>query len=128
MTNFAHAEKWDPGVTAARRVESGEIGLDSQFDLTVPSAGRVMTLRYRVTDFEPSRRVTFTATTPRLRSVDTLTFTQRPAGCEMTYDADLRFTGVAALANPLLALAFRRIGNRARDSLRALLGSPPDAS
>jgi hypothetical protein len=41
----------------------------------------------------------------------------------MTYDADLRFKGIAAVANPLLAVGFRRVGDRARDSLRSLLTS-----
>ncbi len=126
MADFSNAAQWDPGVTSAHRVGVGAVGLGSEFDLNVPVASREMTLRYRITEFEPGRRVTFTATTSRLRSVDTLTFESRSAGCEMTYDADLRLTGLGAIANPLLALAFRRIGDRARDSLRQVLGSPRD--
>jgi len=42
-------------------------------------------------------------------------------GSVVTYDADLRVRGLFRLADPLLALAFRRIGDRARDGLvRAL--------
>ena len=41
----------------------------------------------------------------------------------MTYDARLSFKGLAALANPLLALGFNRVGDRARDSLRKVLSS-----
>jgi hypothetical protein len=126
MADFSNAAQWDPGVTSSHRLDAGPVGLGSQFDLTVPFAGRAKTLRYRITEFEPGRRVTFTATTSMLRSVDTLTFELRPAGCEMTYDADLRLSGLAAIANPLLALAFRRIGDRARESLRQKLGSPRD--
>jgi hypothetical protein len=40
----------------------------------------------------------------------------------MTYVAEVRLTGIASVANPLLALGFARVGDRARDSLRALLG------
>ncbi len=126
MADFSNAAQWDPGVNSAHQVDAAAIGLGSEFDLTVPFGGRTKTLRYRVTEFEPGRRVTFTATTSMLRSVDTLTFESCPAGCAMTYDADLRLTGLAAIANPLLALTFRRIGNRARDSLRQVLGSSRD--
>ena len=126
MADFSNAAEWDPGVAAAHRVDKGAVGLNSEFDLSVRFGGRAKTLRYRVTEFELGRRVTFTATTSMLRSVDTLTFEARPAGCEMTYDADLRLTGLASIANPLLALAFRRIGDRARDSLRQALGSSRD--
>ena len=126
MADFSNAEQWDPGVNSAHRVDAGALGLGSEFDLTVPFGGRAKILRYCITEFEPDRRVTFSSTTSMLRSVDALTFKARPAGCEMIYDADLRFTGPAAIANPLLALVFRRIGNRARDSLRQVLGSPRD--
>ena len=126
MADFSNAERWDPGVTSAHRVDTGALGLDSEFDLTVPFGGRAKVLRYRITEFEQNRRVTFSSSTSTLRSVDTLTFAARPAGCEMTYDADLRFAGPAAIANPLLSLAFRRIGDRARDSLRQVLGASRD--
>lgn len=127
MADFSNAAQWDPGVTAAHRIDAGEVGLGSEFDVTVPFGGRAKTLRYRITTFEPGRRVTFTAATLMLRSVDTLTFAARPVGCDMTYDAELGLTGLAVIANPLLALAFRRIGNRARGSLRHVLGSSLDS-
>jgi hypothetical protein len=43
-------------------------------------------------------------------------------GTRVTYDADLSLKGPLRLADPLLALAFRRVGDRARDGLRARLG------
>ena len=126
MADFSNAAVWDPGVISARRVDTGSLGLGSEFDLTVPFGGRAKTLRYRITEFEPRRRVTFAATTSMLRSVDTLTFESHSASCDMTYDARLHLTGPAAIANPLLAPVFRRIGDRARDSLRQMLGSARD--
>jgi len=122
MSDFANAQEWDPGVVEARRLGTGPIGVGTEFDLAVMFAGRRLVLRYRVRDFEPNRRIVFVSSTKSLRSVDSLTFASHSGGCEMTYDADLHFTGVAMVANPLLALFFRRVGNRARDSLRALLG------
>ncbi len=122
MSDFSNAQEWDPGVLEAHRLGAGPIGVGTEFDLTVTFAGRRLVLRYRVRDFEPNRRIVFEALTKSLRSVDSLIFAPRSDGCEMTYDADLRFTGVAVVANPLLAMVFRRVGNRARDSLRELLG------
>ena len=40
----------------------------------------------------------------------------------MTYHAELRLKGVAALGNFVLAAMFRPLGDRARDSLRQTLG------
>ncbi|HVB71699.1 MAG TPA: SRPBCC family protein [Acidimicrobiales bacterium] len=128
MSDFANARLWDPSVVAARRIDEGEVAPDSQFDLTVRFAGRDKILRYRVTSLEPPRIVTFTSSTGTLVSTDTLTFERRARGCEMTYSAELRFQGVAAMANPLLGLLFRRLGDRARESLREILGSPREAA
>jgi Polyketide cyclase / dehydrase and lipid transport len=121
MSDFSNAARWDPGVLSARRLDAGEVRVGSSFDLTVAFAGRKMTLRYTVRSLTAPQQVVFVASTNRLESVDTLTFEQLGEGCQMTYDADLRFKGLAGVANPLLALGFRRVGDRARDSLRSVL-------
>ncbi|MHB1209006.1 MAG: SRPBCC family protein [Acidimicrobiales bacterium] len=122
MSDFSKAQEWDPGVVSAHRVGVGPIGVGTEFDLVVTFAGRRMTLRYRVEEFEENHRIVFESSSTVLRSVDSLTFVSRSGGSEMTYVADVRFTGVASLANPLLALGFHRVGDRARDSLRSVLG------
>ena len=123
MSDFSNAARWDPGVLAAQRLDADEVKVGSCFDLTVAFAGRKMTLRYAVRSLNAPHQVVFAASTGLLESVDTLTFEALGDACRMTYDADLRFKGIAAVANPLLALSFRRIGDRARDSLRAVLTS-----
>jgi len=124
MSDFSSARYWDPSVRSARRLDSGELAVGSQFELTVRFAGRDKVLQYRVTDLEPPRRVVFTSETETLLSKDTLTFEPRPEGCSMTYHAELRLKGVAALGNFVLAAMFRPLGDRARDSLRKILGEP----
>lgn len=123
MSDFSNAQEWDPGVVEARHLGTNPIGIGTEFDLVVSFAGRRLTLRYRVTEFEEGERIVFESSSTSLRSVDSLTFESRPGGCEMTYVADVRFTGVASLLNPLLAIGFDRVGDRARDSLRTILGS-----
>jgi Polyketide cyclase / dehydrase and lipid transport len=128
MSDFTNAQDWDPSVASARRVDGDELAVGSLFDLTVRFARRVVALHYRVTSFEPPRRVSFTSSSGSLLSMDTLTFEPRGLGCEVTYSAELRFTGVSAIANPILGLMFRRLADRARDSLREILGSPHDVA
>jgi polyketide cyclase/dehydrase/lipid transport protein len=123
MSDFSNAQIWDPGVVSAKRLDDGVIRAGSAFDLKVSFARRAMTLRYFVRTLQDGERVVFASWTKRLESVDTLTFEATPTGCRMTYDADLRLKGIAAAANPLLALLFRRVGDRARDSLRSVLTS-----
>ena len=121
MSDFSNAQEWDPGVTSARRVDGPPVEVGSTFDLDVVFAGRTMTLRYEVVDLEPGRRVVFKASTDSLESLDTLTFQDRNGGTDVTYDAALTFKGLATVANPLLGLGFKRVGDRARDSLRGVL-------
>jgi hypothetical protein len=128
MSDFANAQYWDPSVVSALRIDDGELAVNSEFELTVRFAGRDKTLRYQITSLDPARLVTFTSSDGALWSSDALTFESRAGGCEVTYSAELRFTGVAAIANPILSLLFRRLGDRARDSLREILRGPREAT
>jgi hypothetical protein len=112
MADFSHTVEWDPGVVAASRKDDGAIGLGSVFDLTVRMGGRRLPLRYEVTDFAPGR-VTFTARSATLESVDTVTVAPRGASTEVTYDACIHFRSLLRLADPLLALGFRGVADRA---------------
>lgn len=121
MADFGLAKEWDPGVIKSSREDDDPVHVGSAFLLTVPSARKTMDLRYVVTEFEMNKLVTLKAVTKSLESLDRLSFVSTPQGCEMTYDASLRFRGIAVLATPILALSFRKIGDRARDSLMRYL-------
>jgi carbon monoxide dehydrogenase subunit G len=112
MSDFSHTAEWDPGVVAASRTDTGDVGPGSVFDLTVRVGGRRLRLRYEVTDFAPGR-VTFTARSAALESVDTVTVVRRGNATEVRYDARIHFRGLLRLADPLLALGFRGVADRA---------------
>ena len=54
-------------------------------------------------------------------SRDRITFESTAAGTRVTYDADLALKGLLRIADPLLALAFNRVGDRALAGLRRTL-------
>lgn len=122
LSDFSNALEWDPGVVGAERVDGGEVAVGSEFRLVTEFMGRKTPLTYRVVELEAPRRVTFLAETGTLTSLDTITFEQRGEGASVTYDADLRLKGPLKLADPLLRLAFKSIGDKARDGLRTHLG------
>ena len=123
LADFTHALEWDPTVVAAERADHGEIGPGSRFDLTVRIGGRRLPLRYEVTAFGPGR-VTFTARSAAYESVDTITVAPRGGATEVRYDARFRLRGVLGLADPLLALGFRRVADRAIQGLERCLRPP----
>lgn len=121
VRNFAI---WDPGVHAVTQVVGDGPGLGAAYDVEVRTGPVPMVLRYEILEWDPPRRVLLVATTPLLRSVDEIRVEPKGrTGAVVTYDARLDLRGPLALANPVLALAFRVIGDRAAKGLReALVG------
>ena len=125
LSDLSHFVDWDPGVTRAVQVIGMGPGPDAAFDVTVKSVSSNMTLRYKTVVFEPNRRIEVLAESTSLRSYDVMTFEEIVGGgCEVTYSAELDLRGVRAVANPLLSLLFKGIGDRAAQGLRRVLNDP----
>ena len=77
---------------------------------------------YAITELDPPRRVTFSGENSTVTSLDTITVEPAAQGTTVTYDADLQLKGALKLADPLLALAFKRIADNALAGLRRQLG------
>lgn len=118
MADFSNAAAWDPGVRSASRSGSGDVELGETFDLEVVMGNRVTPMTYEVIELEPPRRIVLRSETPRLVSRDTLTIRSTPAGTVLDYLAELDLKGLMRLADPLLGLAFKRIGDKATAGLR----------
>jgi NAD(P)-dependent dehydrogenase (short-subunit alcohol dehydrogenase family) len=132
MAEFSNAAEWDPGVSAAERLDDGPVGVGSTFRLQVQVGGRATPLDYRVVSYQRPDRVVLLGENSTIRSEDTVTLAARPdGGCVLTYDADLRLLGPLSVLDPLLGLPFDRIGDRGLSGLRSVLGPdgppPPDA-
>jgi len=124
MADFSHTAEWDPGVAAATRVNGGDVGRGSAFDLTVLVGGRRVPMRYEITDYVPGR-VTFSSRSRAIESVDTVTVDSKEGTTKVTYDARINFRGPLRLADPLLALGFRGVAERAIRGLEHRLAQAP---
>ena len=121
LRNFA---EWDPGVRRVEQVDGDGPGEDSTFDVTVAGIGRDLVLRYRTVEFTPATEVLVVARTSWLTSEDRITVVpEEDGGSSVTYDADLRLSGVLRPADLGLRLVFGRIGDRAAGGLRRVLGA-----
>jgi len=121
LSDFSNALEWDPGVVGASRLDEGEVALGSEFRLTTRFLGRSTPLRYEIIEFYPPHAVTFRGENATVVSRDRITFEPAGEGTKIVYDAGLRLKGALRLADPLLALAFKRIGDRALAGLRERL-------
>ena len=110
LSNFAD---WDPGVASSVQVAGDGPGLGAEYDVNASGSE----LRYVVDEYDPPHRIQAHARNRWLTSVDIISVAADGGGSVVTYDADLRLHGLLRLGDPILALAFRRIGDRAADSL-----------
>jgi carbon monoxide dehydrogenase subunit G len=127
LTNFA---QWDPGVSRAEQVEGDGPGPGAAFDVDVDGINGSLTLRYKITTYARPNFVVAEARTRLLQSLDRITVVPADAGGSIvTYDAELTLRGVFGLADPLVGIAFDRIGRRAEQGLtRALDGEAIEES
>ena len=126
LADFAHVADWDPGVVRAVRHTGDPLAAGARFEVTTSYMGRESALVYETVAIDPPRRVVLRAETGSFISLDTMTFDLRPGGGTLvTYDADLALKGLARLAELPMRLAFRRIGDAARDGLRNRLAEAP---
>lgn len=123
LSRFSSAAEWDPGVSSARMVTPDPVALGSVFALDAVFMGNTVPLRYEITEFDPPNRVVLAAENASVRSTDAITFNadSSSGGTVVQYSADLALKGLARLAAPIFALAFRRIGDRASAGLLATL-------
>ncbi len=125
LADFSNAQDWDPGVKRSVRIDSGPLQVGSAFDVDVAVAGRTTTMRYEVVEFDAPHRLVLRSTTPLFTSVDTITVRPAGEGAVATYDAVLKLRGPLGLADPLLGLAFQKIGDAAAEGLREHLRRLP---
>lgn len=124
LAHFSHAEQWDPGVQSALAITPGPPALGSAYRLLTRYLGRSVALDYRIEEIDPPRRVVLQAENAVIRSTDVIEVAEAPGGgAIVTYKATLTVKGPSALISPLVALAFRRIGDRAATGLRAWLAA-----
>ena len=124
LSDFSTSAEWDPGVVEAERVGAGAVGEGTEFRLVAEFLGRQAPLTYRVVEYEPPSAVTFVGENATVVSRDRITFEPTATGTRVSYDADLRLKGLLRLADPLLSLAFNRVGDRALAGLGEVLARP----
>lgn len=123
LADFSTTEEWDPGVVRARRNGGGEVAVGTTFDLVASFLGRENEITYEVTELDAPRAVTVRGENATVVSLDRITTEPHEGGTRITYDADLSMKGPLKLFDPVLKLAFDRVGDRALAGLRETLAA-----
>jgi Polyketide cyclase / dehydrase and lipid transport len=122
LADFANIADWDPGVARARRLSEPALEVGARFEVISSVMGREVPLVYETIEIDPPRRILLRAETSTVVSLDLMSFDLKPGGGTIvTYDADLKLKGPLRLLDLPFRLAFRRLGDNARDGLRRKL-------
>ncbi len=121
LSDFSSTQEWDPGVIEAERLGDAPVQEGTEFRLLASFLHRKIPLTYRIVEYDPPSTVTFRGESSTVVSLDRITFEPSDGGTRITYDADLALKGPFKLADPLLALAFKRVGARALTGLHKTL-------
>ncbi len=121
VADFANSMDWDPGVATSERVDDGPARVGSRYRLGVRLAGRVAPMEYRITVFEPCRRVVLVGAGSGVSAVDEIRFAPAGGGTRIDYTADIRLGGLLRLAQPFLGGQFARIGREALAGMKQTL-------
>ena len=129
LSDFSNSQEWDPGVVTAERLTAGDIGEGAEFRLVARFLGSESALTYRIVEYDPPHAVTFHGENDAVVSHDRITFVPESGGTMIDYDAQLELKGYRKLMEPLVSLAFRRVGARALGGLSQVLAArAPDAA
>jgi len=120
LQDFTTTEEWDPGTVRTTRLD-GDGGVGTRYHNVSRFLGRETELEYVVEEADSPARLRLRGENKTVVSEDTMTITPTAGGAELTYRAEFTFKGAAKLVAPLLAPAFKRLGDEAEKGLREAL-------
>jgi len=111
---FDNVRDWDPDAVDASARTDGPVGVGSVFDLDFKMMGRIVPLVYTMLEYEEPTRFVIEGKGGPLVAIDTIEFKDLGDGkTEVTYTADLQFSGLLGLATPFMGGTLKRIGHEA---------------
>ena len=121
LSDFTNTDEWDPGTVKTVKV-SGDGGVGTQYHNTSKFMGRETELTYEVVDHQPNSLFALRGENSSLVAQDRMEIAPTGSGSRVTYTADFTFKGISKLVAPLLAPAFKKLGDDAEKGLREGLG------
>ncbi|EFQ84777.1 hypothetical protein HMPREF0063_10118 [Aeromicrobium marinum DSM 15272] len=122
LTDFTTTEEWDPPTVSTERI-SGDGTEGTVYRNVSKVLGHETEVEYTVLTFAPMREFVLEGRTTGLELLDTLEFEGDDRRTTVTYTAEFSPQGAAKLAEPLMPVALKKIGDDAAESMERTLES-----
>jgi carbon monoxide dehydrogenase subunit G len=120
MSDFTTTEQWDPPTRSTCRV-SGHGGVGTVYRNVSRILGSDTEIEYTVVECEPPTLLRLHGRTSSMDMTDTIEVAPHPSGAQVRYTAEFRPQGLAKLAEPLLPLGLKKLGDDAAGQMKTCL-------
>jgi len=124
LTEFRNTPKWDIGVLETKQISEGPAGLGTTFQNIGPFLGRNSVREYKVTEYEPNKKVAVKSITQEkfIRQAEvSYTFNPTKNGTKLTFTGMIEFGGFFKLIQPILLQRAKRDGQGDLFNLKRLI-------
>ena len=121
VSDFASCEQWDPGVSSARRLTSGRIGVDTQYRVVCAVGPVRLPLQYEITQWEVDKKVVLQGSCAFFTVTDTISLVENNGGTQLDYKAEFAFNKGLAKVAGIFKGAMTKMGERAVSGLEQAL-------
>ncbi len=120
LSDFTHAEEWDPGTVECTRVD-GDGGVGTRYRNVSSFLGRKTELEYVAAELTAPTLVHFAGHNEQFEGHDRIRLEASGGGTQVTYDAEFSFKGASLVAVPLVALYLPVLANKTVKQLKQSL-------
>ncbi len=113
ISDWSLQAEWDPNTVSAERIGDGGPEVGARYALEVKMGRRAVPMEYRITELVAPERLVLIGEGSGVWTEDIITFEDIESGTRVTYEAEIKLSGLLGLAQPLLGRAFDGIAKGA---------------
>ena len=122
VSRVENIPKWQSEVVTSKAITPGPTRLGTQYEEVVKLFGKKVATLCEVTEFQPTRRITFRSTSSRVVSyVGTFSLEPDGRGTKLSVNAQFTFNGLWKLIDPLFRMEMRKGIHEELNKLKSLL-------
>lgn len=122
LLDFSNIAQWDASVISCQKTSDGAIAQGTTFDLILKSAGRKVPMAYTLTTHQKQHLV-FTGIAKDFVAIDSIYLKEVAQGIEITWKADITFTGILAHLVPFMKPSLIKLGKTSIQGLQQALAN-----